>query len=229
MEKSEMAYPKAFMETLGQYVYAYYPDGKINGAPEYQGKGVDTRCLAHIKEKGLNPANLFIMGRNLEQYAKSTPVEEIASFAAEAALIAVLSPERNKVSGRYGELWCMSKLDDIYHEWKKEQIDPVKESMRFYNEHPEMHNNIKGMTASGNSFTYFASTVGGVEYMLTVVPEVDGFIPTVKVKFASNKREELREQWVQGNNEEYQLVADGEMISVQGLSVEKAIELWTSQ
>lgn len=227
-----MAYPKAFMETLGQYVYAYYPDGKINGAPEYYGKGVDTRGLAHIKEKGLNPANLFIMGRNLELYAKKTPVgehDEIAAYAAEAALIAILSPKQNKVAGRYGVLWCMTKLDDIYHEWKKDQIDPVKESMRFYNEHPEMHNNIKGMAASGNSFTYFASTVGGVEYMLTIVPEVDGFIPTVKVKFVSSKREELREQWVQVNQEEYQLVADGEMISVQGLSIEEAIELWTSQ
>ena len=224
-----MAYPKAFMETLGQYVYAYYPNGEIGGVPEYSGKGVDTRCLTHIKEKGLDPANLFIMGRNLEQYTKSTPVDEIASFAAEAALIAVLNPEYNKVSGRYGDLWCLSKLDDIYLDWKKQQIDPVKESMRFYNEHPEIHDNIKGMTASGNSFTYYASTVGGIEYMLTIVPEVDGFKPIVKVKFASNKREELRDEWVKNNQDEYKLAADGEMISVQDLSVERAIELWTSQ
>ena len=224
-----MAYPKAFMETLGQYVYAYYPDGIINGSPKYQGKGVNTRCLAHIKEKGLDSENLFIMGRNLETYAKSTPVEEIASFAAEAALIAILNPEHNQVSGRYGDLWCMSKLDDIYHEWKKDQIDPVKESMRFYNEYPEIHENIKGMTASGNSFTYYASTVGGVEYMLTIIPEVDGFKPVVKVKFASSKREELRDEWVKNNQEEYTLVTDGEMISVQGLTIEEAIELWVSQ
>jgi|TARA_B100001964_G_C14033943_1_gene509551 hypothetical protein len=229
-----MAYPKAFMETLGQYVYAYYPEGVINGTPEYYGKGVDTRCLAHIKEKELDLANLFIMGRNLEEYAKSTDgiatgVDEIAAWAAEAALIAVLNPEHNKVSGRYGHLWVQSKLDDVYLDWKKEQINPVKESMRFYNEHPEIHDNVKGMSASGNSFTYYASTVGGIKYLLTIIPDVDGFKPVVKVEFDNKKREELRDEWVKNNQDEYKLAADGEMISVQDLSVEKAIELWTSQ
>ena len=36
-------------------------------------------------------------------------------------------------------------------------------------------------------------------------------------------------EWVKNNQDEYKLAADGEMISVQDLSVERAIELWTSQ
>ena len=223
-----MAYPKAYMETLGSYVYGYYPEG-LSGQAEYIGKGVGTRCLAHVKEKNQDPANLYILGRNLEKYAKSTPAEEIASFAAEAAIIAITNPKLNSVSGRYGNLWKPERLDDLYQEWKKQQINPVKESMRFFNEHPEIQDHIKGMNASGNSFTYYASTVGGIEYMLTIIPEVDGFVPIVKVKFASSKREELRDQWVKDNESEYTLSAEGEMVVINGLTVDKAIELWTSQ
>lgn len=222
-----MAYPKAFMETLGQYVYAYYPEG-LESQPEYVGKGVDTRCLAHIKEKNQDPANLYIMGRNLEQYSKSTPAEEIASFAAEAAYIAILNPKLNSVSGRYGKLWNPTRLDDLYWDWKKEQINPVKESMRFFNEHPEIHEHVKGMWATGNSFVYTSPTNNGIEYLLNITPEVDEFIPVVKVKFASSKREELRDQWVKDNESEYDLAAEGEMVIVNGLSIERAIELWMS-
>lgn len=222
-----MAYPKAFMETLGQYVYAYYPEG-LDTQPEYVGKGVDTRCLSHVKDKDQDPANLYIMGRNLEKYAKSTPSEDIASFAAEAAIIAITNPKLNSVSGRYGKLWNPTRLDDLYTEWKKEQINPVKESMRFYNDHPEIQDHVKGMWVTGKTFVFTQSTVDGIEYLLYVTPEVDTFIPLVKVKFSAKNRDELRDQWVQDNEKDYELTADGEMINVNGLSVEQAIELWLS-
>jgi len=222
-----MAYPKAYMETLGSYVYGYYPEG-LSGQAEYIGKGVDTRCLAHVKDKNQDPANLYILGRNLEKYAKSTPAEEIASFAAEAAIIAITNPKLNSVSGRYGDLWKPERLDDLYQEWKKQQINPVKESMRFYNDHPEIQEHVKGMWATGNSFVFTSPTSNGIEYILNVTPEVDGFVPVVKVKFSRDKREELREKWIKDNDSEYNLSADGEMVNVTGLTVEKAIELWMS-
>ena len=98
-----MAYPKAFMQTLGYYQYAYYPNGKFDNTvnPQYDGKGVKTRCLDHLKDKPVDIDNLIIIGRNLEKFTECRDAIEAVQAATESMRINVLEPKLNKIKGMY--------------------------------------------------------------------------------------------------------------------------------
>lgn len=119
------------------------------------------------------------------------------------------------------------KLDDLYNEWLKEQINPFEEQMKFYNAHPEIHEFVKGTRTTGNTFWFYAPRVNGIENKLAVTPEVDGFIPAVVVNFSKDKKDELLQIWTEANPD-VKYVTNGEQIAIEGLSVEEAIELWTA-
>ena len=224
-----MKYPGKFMESLGHYQYGYFPGGvfDITVTPQYFGKGVKNRCLDHLKEKDVTTDDLVIIGRNLEKYTEEESAINAVQFALESLSINVLNPELNRVAGRYDETWCKMKLDDLYNEWLKEQINPFEEQMKFYNAHPEIHEFVKGTRTTGNTFWFYAPRVNGIENKLAVTPEVDGFVPAVVVNFSKDKKDELLQIWTEANPD-VKYVTNGEQIAIEGLSVEEAIELWTA-
>lgn len=226
-------YPKAFMETLGNYLYGYLPNGIIDDTAEYIGKGVDKRCLDHVSEKGLDPDNLFIIGRNLEQYAKTTPAEEIASFAVEAFNIATRKPKYNTASGRYNELWIVTKLSDLFLEWKKSQINILEEMNKFISTYIEDLEKIKGYWGSGSSFMLSAGRFNSVERYLNITPMVDSFDNFVRLSFSNSTdmtKEERAQKWL-SENPQYNatLNKSGDTVDIKGLPLEEAIELWSGE
>ena len=87
-----MAYPKAFMETLGEYQYGYYPGGvfDMNADIKYKGKGRNNRALEHLSEKDVVIEDLVIVGRNLEKFTKGKDAVDAVQYAVESLLINVL-------------------------------------------------------------------------------------------------------------------------------------------
>ena len=56
----------AFFESLGQYVYGYRK--KKSNTWDYIGKGNGNRGIQHVKTKGYDVDNLYIIARNLERF-----------------------------------------------------------------------------------------------------------------------------------------------------------------
>lgn len=228
-----MAYPKAFMETLGEYQYGYYPGGvfDMNADIKYKGKGRNNRALEHLSEKDVVIEDLVIVGRNLEKFTKGKDAVDAVQYAVESLLINVLNPELNKVKGRYDETWCKTSLVELYADWKKSQINPQHECFRFWQEHPEIQEYSKNMWATGETFAFRAPTTDGVEFVLEIKPELDNDIPTIKVSFANRvdlKSEDAADEWYNQNKNNYNLTREGKMVVVNGLTVKEAIELWLS-
>jgi len=106
-----------FFESLGQYVYGYKNE---NGTWAYIGKGNRNRALSHVKSKQLDPDDLYIIARNLEQFNNKTDAE---SFLLESFLITTNKPELNSVSGHYQECFIMAKFSELFTEYKNSQFD----------------------------------------------------------------------------------------------------------
>jgi len=227
-------YSKEFMATLGQYVYGYLPNGQLfDPENEYLGKGVDKRCLDHVKEKGLNPENIWIVGRNLEKYAETTPAHEIASFAVEALMLATQKPKHNTASGRYQQdCWINTKLSDLYAEWQKTQINIYKEMNRFVSEY-NLDDTLSSGWWSGSSFMLSAGRANSIEKYINVTPLVDGYENYVRFAFSNSKemsKKERAKSWAI-DNPDYDISFNdaGDTIDIKGLSINDALDLWSSQ
>ena len=202
-----------YLKELGEYVYAYSEEGNLqesilNNTLHYSGVGKKNRCLDHTKEasmggKDYDPDNLFIIAHNLERFAETTKVAEIASFAIEALTIALNPSSDNKVKGRYGELMVLRPLSDLYEEWRITQIDPVEEGFKFYQRHPELKLVTTGSKSNTEGSEFSSRRIEGTEYKLCVSYGVESAEAIVKVgfskKFKGLNQEELFANWKEAN------------------------------
>jgi hypothetical protein len=102
-----------FFDTLGEYVYGYINVETGNFDYHYVGKGKARRSVYHIKTKGYNLDECYIIARNLEKFSNKP------SLLLESYIIATQNPRDNSVSGHYKECFVMAKLSDLYAEYKK--------------------------------------------------------------------------------------------------------------
>jgi hypothetical protein len=230
-----MAYPKAFMQTLGYYQYAYYPNGKFDNTinPEYDGKGVKMRCLDHLKDKPVDVDNLIIIGRNLEKFTEGRDAIEAVQAATESMRINVLEPKLNKIKGMYDELWVKTPISVLRDEWLKTQINPVAESHKFWNAHPELESVTQATTTNSSGSVYQTQRIKGTEYKLYVNYTIDGPEVVLKVNFSRKgvdgmTMDELFEKWSTqyAELETTPAGADGEWIIAEIGSIEDTIEFF---
>lgn len=208
-----MKYKSEFMKSLGQYVYAYSAEGDLqksilNNTLHYSGVGIKNRCLDHTKEESLggkdyDPDNLFIIAHSLEQYAETTKVHEIASFAIEALTIALTNPKDNKVKGRYGELMVLKPISELFAEWQLGEIDPVEEGFKFYSKYPELKSVTTGSKSNSEGSEFTTRRIEGTEYKLCVTYGIDSADALVKVNFSKKFKglntDELYIKWREQN------------------------------
>lgn len=202
-----------YLKELGEYVYAYSEEGNLqesilNNTLHYSGVGKKNRCLDHTKEasmggKDYDPDNLFIIAHNLERFAETTKVAEIASFAIEALTIALNPSSDNKVKGRYGELMVLRPLSDLYEEWRVTQIDPVEEGFKFYQRHPELKLVTTGSKSNTEGSEFSTKRIEGTEYKLCVSYGVESADAHVKVNFSKKLKNHVQEElfniWKEAN------------------------------
>tara|TARA_B100001057_G_C22761820_1_gene916103 strand:+ start:451 stop:1140 length:690 start_codon:yes stop_codon:yes gene_type:complete len=119
--------PGAFWETLGQYVYGYKEDGKL----VYVGKGNGNRAQSHVGDKEYDIDNLYIIAKNLERFENK---QDYQSFLLESFLISNESPRDNSVSGHYKECFIMTKMSELFSEWKLDQHDNFEVHPVWYTE-----------------------------------------------------------------------------------------------
>ena len=229
------AFPTAFLATLGHYQYGYYPNGKFDNTvkPQYDGKGVKSRCLDHLKDKDVDIDNLIIIGRNLEKFTEGRDAIEAVQAATESQRINVLEPKLNKIKGMYDKLWVKTPISVLRDEWLSKQINPVAESIKFWSAHPEIEKVTQATTTNTSGSVYQTKRNKGTEYQLYVNYTVDGPEATIKVNFSRKgvdglTMEELFAKWT----EEYPELettasnAEGEYEIAEIGSVEDTVEFF---
>ena len=197
-----MKYNSEFIKTLGAYQYGYYQNGKFDNTlkPIYEGQGVKTRCLDHLKDKDVNIDDLIIIGRNLEKFAEDKDAIQAVQDATESLRINVLDPQLNKVKGKYDYLWVKETLSSLYDEWKKEQINPIEEGFKFWASHPDLKNVVRATSSQSTGSVYQTNRIKGTEYNLHVNYTIDGPEAIIKVSFSvkgvgGESMEKLYENW----------------------------------
>ena len=123
---------KGFWDSLGQYVYGY--KDPETGEWLYFGKGNGNRGSSHIKTKGYNIDDLYIIACNLEKFEDK---EDWQSFELESFLIALYNPSGNSVSGHYKECFIMSRFSTLFKEYEAGQYDSFAELPQWYLENYE--------------------------------------------------------------------------------------------
>lgn len=123
--------PMAFWETLGQYVYGY--KDPVTKVWIYIGKGNGDRAKSHLKSKNYSLDDLYIIARNLENFCQTKT--DLQSFILESYLISTHHPSDNSVAGHYKECFIMTKLSELFEEFKREQHDNFEVLPDWYTDH----------------------------------------------------------------------------------------------
>ena len=123
-----------FFRSLGQYVYAYIVDGDW----KYVGKGNGNRGVQHIKTKGYDVKDLYIVARNLERFEDK---QDWQSFLLESFAITQFNPSDNSVSGHYKECFVMAKWSELFNDYVDAQYDNFAELPEWYTAN---YNKLKG-------------------------------------------------------------------------------------
>lgn len=148
----------AFWQTLGQYVYGYKDD---DGVFTYVGKGNGNRGVQHIKTKGYDVDNLWIIAKNLERFEGK---QDWQSFQLESFLIWFFQPKDNSVSGHYEECFVMAKFSELYGAFVDAQFDAFAKLPDWYTENYD--DKIKGRITS------FVTKKDGVELWSATVDSI---------------------------------------------------------
>lgn len=225
---------KEFFETLGQYVYCYRgPDGLLKplrvGKENYMGKGVGDRCLHHIKDKGYDIEDCFIVARNLERFNLD---KKDASFVLESFLISAYAPKDNSVSGHYKECFVMSSLSFLFENYQQGQRNMFQEMTELVSSNPEAFNGkIAFSETRGSSFYLETDNKNPLQAYLglkvqTGEPQITMILKTNSDALYAN----LCNKMMENLGDRYELNTSGpkNQISFPVETMEDAIEMWQS-
>lgn len=160
---------KGFWDSLGQYVYGY--KDSETGKWLYFGKGNGNRGSSHIKTKGYNIDDLYIVACNLEKFEDK---QDWQSFELESFLIALYNPSGNSVSGHYKECFIMSRFTSLFKEFTDRQYDSFTEFPQWYIENYEkLKGKIGTLTIKSETFQIVGQTRNSVAMSFYVNPITD--------------------------------------------------------
>ena len=110
-----------YLKSLGEYVYYFVlPDG----TQLYGGRGVGSRCLDHIREKGYEYNWLWILCHNMERFDK-------AYEAVESLFLLTNNFRDNKQPAQYKELYPMANFDFMYQKELQQYKNKSREIVEF--------------------------------------------------------------------------------------------------
>lgn len=218
-----------FFETLGQYVYQYIDKDTLK--PYYTGKGNGDRCWAHVIDKGFNPADCYIVARNLEKFEDK---QDWQSFLLESYLISTHDPENNSVSGHYKECFVMASLSSLFAEYESNQYDNFATLPDWYVENYDFFRNRVREVKINATTTFVLSNARNQMYMMFYWNPTDVDAPT-KVTFEMNlpEGERLNEvkskltKWLASNGYKKPF-ADGKVqkLAIEVESIDSVVTLW---
>ncbi len=169
-----------FFSTLGQYVYQYIDRDTLK--PFYTGKGNGDRCWAHVVDKGFDPADCFIVARNLEKFESK---QDWQSFLLESYLITSQNPEDNSVAGHYKECFVMASLSSMFSEFENEQYDNFAALPEWYvDNYDSFRNRVREVKINATT-TFVLSNARNQMYMMFYWSPTDVESP-IKVTFEIN-------------------------------------------
>ena len=150
----------AFFESLGQYVYGYRK--KKSNIWDYIGKGNGNRGIQHVKTKGYDVDNLYIIARNLERFENK---QDWQSFLLESYLIAFEQPKDNSVSGHYEECFIMAKFSELYGTFVDSQFDAFAEFPEWYRDNydTKIRGRVNAFTIKKDGVELWSQTVDSIQ------------------------------------------------------------------
>jgi len=217
----------AFFDTLGLYVYQYIDQDTLK--PYYTGKGAGDRCWSHVKDKGFDPSDCYIVACNLERFFEK---KDGAAFLLESFLIFQQTPDKNSVSGHYKECFIMKSLASLFNGYQSAQRDMHYEIEEFKSKYSEVLRGSIGYTESRGESFYLET---GMRDRISLGIKVSVKNPNVVVLMKSNVGGEHFEELVtnvtaimEGDYEiETAAGKNGGTLSFAVESEDKAVELWS--
>ena len=159
-----MEYSGSFFDTLGQYVYQYID---VDGNVYYTGKGNGNRCISHVKDKGFDDSECWIVARNLERFEDK---KDWQSFLLESYLIQRDQPDSNSVSGHYKDCFIMAKLSDYFDSYVSEQYDNFANLPDWYMENYGVFRGKLREVKINAKTTFILSNAQNAMYLMSYVP-----------------------------------------------------------
>lgn len=215
----------AFFDTLGLYVYQYIDQDTLK--PYYTGKGVGDRCWSHVKDKGFDPSDCYIVARNLGRFFEK---QDGAAFLLESFLIFQQSPDKNSVSGHYKDCFIMSSLSFLFDNFVNEQRNMFNELNELVSSNSEVFDGTIGYTETRGSSFYVETGMRENVYFGIKVQTKEPNV-TVIVKANSDKFfEPLVEKMKANLGKAYDLdtTSNKNAISFPVETLEEAVSLWES-
>jgi hypothetical protein len=191
-----MEYSGAFFDTLGQYVYQYIDD---EGNVYYTGKGNGSRCIAHVKDKGFDHKDCWIVAKNLERFEDK---KDWQSFLLESYLIQRDQPNTNSVSGHYKDCFIMAKLSDYFDSFVSEQYDNFANLPDWYAENYDVFRGKLREVKLNAKTTFILSNAQNAIYLMSYVPvnvTDEGFTVVFEINQDGDKLSESKtklKQWL---------------------------------
>jgi len=213
--------PGMFWDGLGSYVYGYKDK---HGDWDYIGKGVGNRVLSHIKTKGFDIENAWIIASNLEDFDDGT---DGSAHALETLLIINHKPKHNSVSGRYQENITMTSLRGLITQYQDAQRNNHTECAELLLKYPDQFSTVGQVSSTTSGWKIISKSLGRSTYVTLYQDTEEGYKLEVQVgktvedgpgnadSIEESLRERLDTEVFRADNRTVQFFVEGEEESIQ--------------
>ena len=167
--------PGVFWDSLGSYVYGYKDK---HGDWDYIGKGIGNRVLSHLKSKGFNIDDAWIIASNLEDFDEGT---DGSAHALETLLIINHKPKHNAVSGRYQENITMTSLRGLITQFQDAQRNNHVECAELLLKYIDQFSTVGQVSSTTSGWKIVSKSLGRSTYVNLYQDTEEGFKLEIQV------------------------------------------------
>jgi len=206
--------PKVFWDGLGSYVYGYRDK---HGDWDYIGKGVGNRVLSHVKSKGFDIENAWIIASNLEDFDDG---DDGSAHALETLLIINHKPKHNSVSGRYQENIIMTSLRGLITQHQDAQRNNHTECAETLLKYPDQFSTVGQVSSTTSGWKIVSKSLGRSTYVNFYQDTEEGFKVEIQVGRTVEEGPAIADQFEESLNERLDL----EVVRADGRTVHFFVE-----
>ena len=213
-----------FYDTIGpHYVYGYWC--RVEEEWKYIGKGVGDRIAHHVKDKGYDIDDAFVLVQNLPDDKSAAQIESL--------LIYLHDPRDNKVSGHHSEKIVMTSLSSMFKEYTDGQYDHFESFPEWYSENYDLfRGKLREVKINSGSCFLLSNARNAIYMMWYWYHDQENVKVTFEVNQDGDRLEKTQDQlieWLMANGvDKDNIVPDGkkQKMAVVVNDIQSAIELF---